>query len=59
MDNTKSELKAVRSELNNVSERLTIYYLITLEQNKVIELNRSSRNAKANNKKLKNLMQRL
>jgi hypothetical protein len=46
-------------ELTDALERLTIYYLITLEQNEIIEANRSSRNLKANNIKLNNLMQKL
>jgi len=41
------------------SERLTTYYLITLEQNNIIDKFRSSRNDKLKNDKLTNLMQKL
>ena len=40
-------------------ERLTIYYLITLEQNNIIDKFKSSRNDKLKNDKLTNLMQKL
>lgn len=58
-DNTKKESKTLTSEINNLSERLTTYYLITLEQNKGLELSRTTKNWKANNTKLNNLMQKL
>ena len=56
---TKNELNTVKSDLNDISERLTIYYLITLEQNNIIDKFRSSRNDKLKNDKLTNLMQKL
>jgi len=56
---TKSSLKALRSKEMYLSERLTVYYLITLEQNKVIEKYKSSRNEKLRNKKLMDLQQKL
>jgi hypothetical protein len=57
-DTTKT-IKVLNKEITDVSERLTIYYLITLEQNNIIEQFQSSRKAKAKNDKLKNLMQKL
>jgi len=53
------EKEALRNDLNDVSERLTIYYLITLEQNNIIDKFSPSRNDKLNNDKLTNLMQKL
>ena len=41
------------------SERLITYYLITLEQNNIIDKFQSSRNDKLKNDKLTNLMQKL
>jgi len=41
------------------SERLLTYYLITLEQNNIIDKFQSSRNDKLKNDKLTNLMRKL
>jgi hypothetical protein len=58
-DNTQNELKAIKSDNTYLSERLTIYYLITIEQNEGLNKFNSCREWKANNKKLTNLMQKL
>jgi len=62
-ERTKTELsntiKTLRSEQIDNLERLTIYYLITLEQNKVIEKFQSSRNEKLMNTYLRDLQQKL
>ena len=52
-------IKSLNKEVTGTQERLTIYYLICLEQNKVVELNKSSRIAKKNNIKLTELMEKL
>jgi hypothetical protein len=56
---TKKTIETLNKELTDASERLTIYYLITLEQNNIIEEFQSSRKAKAKNDKLNELMQKL
>lgn len=58
-DNTKNDKVLLRCEINSLSERLTVYYLITLEQNNIIDEFRSSRIAKSKNEKLTKLMQKL
>ncbi len=52
-------IKSKNKQLVDTSEQLTIYYLITLEQNNILEKFQSSRNEKRNNKKLTELMQKL
>jgi len=58
--NASNELKKESDSLCiEHSERLITYYLITLEQNNIIDKFQSSRNDKLKNDKLTNLMQKL
>lgn len=58
--NASNELKKESDSLCiEHSERLITYYLITIEQNNIIDGFRSSRIAKSKNEKLTKLMQKL
>jgi hypothetical protein len=58
IDTTKT-IESKNKELTDALERLTVYYLITLEQNKGLEKYQSTRKWKAKNYKLNELQTKL